>query len=385
MASVIWQDSEKRWSLRVQLHGVQKRFTSSKPGIAGKKEVLKKYRDFTSGGSAENLFVSEAWERFLSYIEDKNGKGEAYINLEKYGRLYILPRVGKKLLNTINIIDLQDCISKARRHSGGDGPLSRRTLRNLKATIMQFVRWAESLGLMDPLRGQLYVPKSAPNNEKVILQPSDISRLFEGPAGSDWYINIFRFACVTGLRPGEILGIQRQDLDGNVLTINRAINCRNKITEGKNKNARRQIYLNSFAHSIIAENLSRNATLFTDWIFCSKVGGPLSQSTLRNNWIRIAQERNLPGNIYSLRHTFISMLKNDMPAEMLKSIVGHSASMDTFGVYGHQVDGEMQSAAKIIDINFAKITHIEQLNENSLSGTLQKIREGYRVSWWSKS
>lgn len=359
MASVIWQDSEKRWSLRVQLHGVQKRFTSSKPGIAGKKEVLKKYRDFTSGGSAENLFVSEAWERFLSYIEDKNGKGEAYINLEKYGRLYILPRVGKKLLNTINIIDLQDCISKARRHSGGDGPLSRRTLRNLKATIMQFVRWAESLGLMDPLRGQLYVPKSAPNNEKVILQPSDISRLFEGPAGSDWYINIFRFACVTGLRPGEILGIQRQDLDGNVLTINRAINCRNKITEGKNKNARRQIYLNSFAHSIIAENLSRNATLFTDWIFCSKVGGPLSQSTLRNNWIRIAKERNLPGNIYSLRHTFISMLKNDMPAEMLKSIVGHSASMDTFGVYGHQVDGEMQSAAKIIDINFAKITHIE--------------------------
>ena len=359
MASVIWLENEKRWSLRVQLHGVQKRFTSSKPGIAGKKEVLKKYRQFSSGENTENLFVFEAWERFLSYIEDKNGRGEAFINLEKYGRLYILPRVGKKLLYNLNIIDLQDCISKARRHSGGDGPLSRRTLRNLKASIMQFIRWAEALGLMDHLRGELYVPRSAPSSEKVILQPEDIGRLFDGPSGSDWYINIFRFACVTGLRPGEILGIQKGDIDGNVLTIRRAVNCRNKITEGKNKNARRQIYLNRIAYSIILENLSRNAELFTDWIFCSKLGGPLSQSTLRNNWIRIAKARDLPGNIYSLRHTFISMLKNDMPQEMLKSIVGHSASMPTFEVYGHKVDGEMQRAAKIIDINFARFAHPE--------------------------
>ena len=355
MASAVWMEKEKRWSLRCQVDGVQKRFTSSRPGIAGKKEVMKKYRAFMYGETYENLLFSEAWARFLEYIIDKNGKTESYINLEKYGRLYILPRLQKRMLNTCGLSDFQQCISKARRTSGGSAPLSRRTLRNLKATIMQFVHFAVANGYMEPLRGQLYIPAAAPSTERVILQPDDIARLFDGPA-NDWYINIFRFALVTGLRTGEVLGIQSGDIKNNVLTINRAINCRNQITEGKNQNARRRIYLNKIARRIINENQFRNGRLATPWIFCSKTGGPLSQSTLRNAWLKIAEERQLPGCPYSLRHTFISLLKNEMPEAMLKSIVGHSASMDTYGIYGHVVNGEMEAASRIIDINFEKYT-----------------------------
>lgn len=354
MATPVWIDKEKRWSLRCQVKGIQRRFTSSRPGISGKKEVLKKYRAFMFGETYETLIFSEAWDRFLDYIIDKNGKTESYINLEKYGRLYILPRLQKKMLNTLGLSDFQACISKARRTSGGNAPLSRRTLRNLKATIMQFIHFAVNNGYMDPLRGQLYIPAAAPSTERVILQPSDISRLFAGSSSDNWYINIFRFALVTGLRTGEVLGIQNGDIKDNVLTINRAINCRNVITEGKNPNARRRIYLNKIARQIISENQFRNGRLLTPWVFCSKTGGPLSQSTLRNAWLKLAAERNLPGCPYSLRHTFISLLKNEMPEAMLKSIVGHSASMDTYGIYGHVVNGEMEQASRIIDINFER-------------------------------
>lgn len=355
MATPIWIDKEKRWSIRCQIHGMQKRFTSSKPGVAGKKEVLKKYRAFLYGDTYEELVFSEAWARFLSYIIDKNGKGEAYINLEKYGRLYILPRLSKKLLCTCSLSDFQECISKARRTSGGSQPLARRTLRNIKASIMQFIHYAVANGYMEPLRGQLYIPAAAPNTERVILQPADISRLFSGPSSADWYINVFRFALVTGLRTGEVLGIQSGDIRNNVLYISRSVNCRNQITEGKNQNARRCIYLNKIARQIISENQFRNGRLKTPWIFCSKTGAPLSQSTLRNAWLKLAAERNLPGCPYSLRHTFISLLKNEMPEAMLKHIVGHSSSMQTIGgVYDHLIDGEMESAAKIIDVNFAK-------------------------------
>ena len=354
MATPVWIEKEKRWSIRCQYHGMQRRFTSSRPGLAGKKEVLKKYRAFIYGDSYQDITVSDAFTRFLTYIIDKNGRGESYINLEKYGRLYVLPRIGKKLLSTCMLPDFQACISKAQRTSGGSAPLSRRTLRNLKATIMQFIHYSVSCGYMDPLRGELYIPASAPTTEKQILQPADIARLFSGGSREDWYINIFRFALVTGLRTGEVLGIQKNDIQDNVLTISRAINCRNQITEGKNKNARRRIYLNKIAQDIVKENIFRNAPLDTPWIFCSKIGGPLSQSTLRNAWLKLAEERNLPGSPYSLRHTFISLLKNEMPEPLLKSIVGHSASMDTYGIYGHVVNGEMETAAKIIDVNFAK-------------------------------
>lgn len=354
MAQAIWNDKEKRWTLRCQYHGIMKKFSSSKPGITGKKEVLKKYRAFIYGDTLEEMLVSEAFKRFLDYIIDKNGKGEAYINLEKYGRLYILPKIGKKLLSTCVLSDFQKCISTAKRTSGGSAPLSRRTLRNLKATISQFITYCVNNGYMEPLRGQLYIPAAAPSTERVILQPADIKRLFSGSSTEDWYINVFRFGLVTGLRTGEILGIQNSDIKDNVLTINRAINCRNVITEGKNPNARRQIYLNKIARQIISENQFRNGRLATPWIFCNKLGGPLSQSTLRNAWIKLAAERDLPGCPYSLRHTFISLLKNEMPEPLLKSIVGHSANMDTYGIYGHVVNGEMEQSARIIDMTFEK-------------------------------
>ena len=339
--------------MRVSINGTIRRFTSRKPGTAGKREVLRKYREFIDGHGVSPILVSDAWNQFTEQVILKNGRTDAFISLDKYGRNYILPRIGKMIVQNVTLLDLQDIINKAKPVSGKE-QLSRKTLSNLRSSIMQFVRFCVAAEYMDPLRGELFIPKTAPKKEKVILQPADIRRLFEGPA-DDWYINIFRFGCVTGLRTGEILGIKTSDIKNGILTINRSINVRNEITPGKTDNARRQLYLNKVARRIIDENIKRNTQLKTDWIFCSKSGGPLSQSTLRNNWIRIAAERGLPGSIYSLRHTFISLMKNEMPESMLKTIVGHGAKMDTYGIYGHIVDGELQKAAKIIDVNFKEL------------------------------
>ena len=354
MASAIWMEKEKRWSLRVSISGHVRRFTSSKPGQAGKREVLRKYREFTNGRGASPLLVSEAYSQFLDHIVDMRGKTDAWINLDKYGRNYILPRIGRLIIQNVTLLDLQEIITKAKPVSGKE-QLSRRTLANLRATIMQFVKYCVAAEYMEPLRGDLMLPKTAPKKEKVILQPDDIRRLFSGPA-DDWYINVFRFGVVTGLRTGEILGIRVEDIRNGVLYIRRSINVRNEITDGKTDNARRQIYLNKIARSIIDENVLRNRPLDTPWIFCSKSGGPLSQSSLRNAWIRIAEKRNLPGSVYSLRHTFISMMKNAIPESTLKRIVGHSDAMRTVGgVYDHVVAGELENGARIIDVNFQKI------------------------------
>lgn len=353
MASVIWIEQEKRWSMRVSINGSIRRFTSSKPGQAGKREVLRKYRDFTDGRGRSPVLVSDAWSKFLEQVILKNGHTDAFICLDKYGRNYILPKIGKMIIQNVTLLDLQEILNKAKPVSGRKDQLSKKTLTNLRASIMQFVRFCIAAEYMDPLRGELFIPKTAPKNEKVILQPADIRRLFEGPS-KDWYINIFRFGCVTGLRTGEILGIKTSDIENGILTINRSINIRNEITGGKTENARRQIYLSKTARRIIDENIQRNFPLKTEWIFCSKSGGPLSQSSLRNAWIRIKKQRNLPeaASVYTLRHTFISIVKNTMPETMLKQYVGHSASFDGLAVYGHIVEGELEQAAKIIDVNF---------------------------------
>jgi len=59
--------------------------------------------------------------------------------------------------------------------------------------------------------------------------------------------------------------------------------------------------------------------------------------------------KSLQISLHEIRHTFISINKADLPLELMKSVVGHSSSMDTFGTYGHEIDGERHRAAEIID------------------------------------
>ena len=45
-------------------------------------------------------------------------------------------------------------------------------------------------------------------------------------------------------------------------------------------------------------------------------------------------------------------MKNVLPEQAIKDIVGHSVSMDTFGTYGHILDGEDRETAQVIDLTF---------------------------------
>ena len=48
-------------------------------------------------------------------------------------------------------------------------------------------------------------------------------------------------------------------------------------------------------------------------------------------------------------------MKNDMPEQMLKDLVGHGVSMDTYDVYGHIVNSELERSKGIMDRAFERI------------------------------
>jgi len=74
-----------------------------------------------------------------------------------------------------------------------------------------------------------------------------------------------------------------------------------------------------------------------------------------DRWKIFREVNNITETVKGLRRTFISIAKNRMPAEMLKNIVGHSESMDTFGVYGRIVNGELQESAQILNAVFSHL------------------------------
>ena len=350
MTSPKWDG--KRWRIRVMKEGRTFSFSSSVPGAKGRKEVQQKYDQWFYGEASGSKTVGRVAQEFLEDVKARRGENsEAYSQYERYIRLYIAPRIASVKISKVTLRDWQSVINEAQ---GRNTALSEKTLKNLRGIIKGIIKFGYEDYQCELLRGNLYIPKGHSKKEKEILQKDDARRLLEE---SDlWYHPLFCFLLLTGMRPGEALGLQVDDVRGSIVTIKRSVNASGQITAGKNENARRVVPIGNMTRAILDKTIQRNDEykLHTKWIFCSPDGSMGNQSTMRNHWEKLKKERNLPGTVYSLRHTFISMMKNVLPEQSIKDIVGHSVSMTTFETYGHFVDGDQQRAAEIIDLTFGQ-------------------------------
>ena len=344
----------QRWRIQARKDGKRYSFSCSTPGAKGRRECMAKYERWLYDEGTGEKFVQTVASEYLSDLASRRGaNSEAYIQNERYIRLYIVPRCGGKKISKMTLRDWQAVINTAQGASGK--PLSHKTLENLRGIIMGIIKFGYADYQCELPRGELYIPQGHSREEKQILQPSDLRRLFE--PSDKWYHPLFCFLAITGMRPGEAMGLRIDDVKNGCIRIQRAVNARKMVTEGKNENARRMIPIGALASEILRKTIVRNEErkLHTQWIFCDIHGGPGNQSTMRNQWNELKAERDLPGTVYSLRHTFISLTKSTLPEQTIKDIVGHSVSMDTFGTYGHIVDGESRRAAEIIDLTFGDI------------------------------
>lgn len=339
-----------RWRIQARKDGKRYSFSSSVAGAKGRKEVQRKYDQWYYGEATGEKTVGRVCSEFLDDVKNRRGsESPAFELYERYIRLYIAPRCETKKICKMTLRDWQAVINEA---TGQNKPLSAKTLTTLRGIIMGIVKFAYEDYQCEPLRGSLYIPKGHWKREKAILQKEDIRRLFE--PSELFYAPLFTFLITTGLRCGEGLGIKVEDIKGDRLIISRSITASGTISDCKNRNARRIIPLGDMAKHILNETIARNErlNLRTDWVFCSPDGSMGNQSTMRNHWNILKRERGLPSgsSVYSLRHTFISLMRDVMPSEMVKEIVGHSTSFDTFGHYGHYLNGQEHKAAEIIDL-----------------------------------
>lgn len=268
----------------------------------------------------------------------------------------MLPVVGTQKLSSLTVVDWRRCISEAAKHG-----LSRRYLVNIRATIMAFLTFAEdSRWMFRPVFAKkITIPNSAsPEKEKRILQPEDIRVLFSdgtylrsSQRVHAHYIYLWRFIVVTGLRRGEAIGLRWEDVSTDTITIRRSINEQGEETHGKNDNARRSFAMTEVARSVLDGQRSylKSIGVISPWVFPDEHGDRATPRVVYGRWCSYSSQHGFRTTIHELRHTFVSLGKADLPLEWMKAVVGHSTSMDTYGIYGHDVDGESKRAAQIID------------------------------------
>lgn len=345
--TAVWMEKHQRWQIKVQKDGERKTFYSSTKGRTGQREANAKADQWLEGevvsatAKVKDIYPKFA-ESILSEEEKKNAK--------KYGDLYITPKLGGKKIATLTDDDFQSIIDAAAKKGVAGKPLAKKTLTTIAYHMKRFVKYCRRKKLTTLTLEFLEVPQNAPVKEKLILQPDHLLKLFAsdhvsmyGKTMFDDYIHAYRFQVLTGLRNGEVLGLRWSDIDGKKVYIKRSINDDSKTTEGKNKNARRAIYLTNTA---LAEITAQREISASDSVF-----EIVSQSTYRHRWAKYCESNGIPYiPPYNLRHTFVSMCRQLTDGE-LKAIVGHAKNMDTWGVYGHDLNGEKERIAnKIQDI-----------------------------------
>lgn len=338
----------ERWRLQIMKDGRRYSFSSSK----SKKDCEAKYEAWKQSQIYKAKTVKELSVDFLDMLEAKNGKSSEYYYLvAQYLRLYVLPKVGSKTMKSLTLADWQRLLNTATKRNGEF--LSKKTLKSLKEVINRLIKYGYETYQCDALRGSLFVPVDREETEKEILQPKDLKALFE--PSELWYWPLFCFLALTGLRPGEGLGLQVDDVFEDYIVVRRSVTNKGMITDGKNKNAKRLVPLSHEAKMILVNTIERNKELNTKWIFCSCEGKMGVQSSMKKDWSRLKRQRNLPGTVYSLRHTFVSLTKNLLTEHELKSVVGHSATMTTYETYAHRLVGEERVIAKKLDQHFGEI------------------------------
>lgn len=362
--TAVWLEKYNRWQINVQKDGKRRSFTSSKPGRTGQREANAKADAWLDEGiDGQNKRVNDLYELYKARVKETTSTGN-YRNIETYGTTWISPIVGHISISRLTEGDLQKVIDKA--YAKG---LSKKSLINIRATLASFIKFCRKNKWTTLLPEDLAIPQGARMREKKILQPNDLSTLFSvdtrllrGTPVFDDYIYAYRFQVLTGLRPGELIGLRWTDIKENDVFITRSVNIYGEETKGKNENAIRHFVLSPLALKVLEDQKRIKSTSYVFEIISTKSYWKRWRNYCESNHIQKT-------SLYELRHTFVSIVKS-LPEGQIKPIVGHSRNMDTFGTYGHEIEGELQKTASEIDALFTAI--ISSKRDSDANATIQK-------------
>ena len=283
---------------------------------------------------------------------------------EGYIRLYLHPRLGSIPLNKVTTSDIQQMctwmMTEARvDQKNGEGGLSDSQVINCYSLCDRVLEKAvaEKLIVRNPAKG-CKLPPNRPNEMKVLSREDMQKVLIQ--AKEENYYELFLLEFATGLRLGELMALQWDDVDlvSGELRINKQVNLVGSklvISEPKTKAAVRTLILPPSVRKVLAEYKTR---VNSRWLFPSpkKDDLPIIPSAVSRRLHTLLEHAGCEQvRFHDLRHTFATnALAHGMDIKTLSTILGHVSSATTLNTYSHVTDEMRQKAAVKIDQGIAK-------------------------------
>ena len=364
MAGQLIERGERKWLMRIYLgrgpDGKRKYFNKT---IHGSRKDAQKFLNEKLHEQDRGLLVVPSRRTLREYLLEWIDKGKPGISertRESYRWMllqYVLPKLGDRRLDQLGPFEIQE-LYKSMTARG----LSPRTVRYahsiLRSAIAQAVRWRILPGNPADL---VELPKMV-RKEMRALGPREAADFLEAIRGDRWEA-LWELLLVTGLRPGEALGLKWSDVDWDQQririqrTLVRDENNEWRLAEPKTSRSRRSIVVPASTMDTLrrhraeqAEERLRKGAEYAgelNLVFANGRGDPLDY--------RVVVQRHFKPNVkaagleplrpYDLRHTCATLLlAGGEHPKVVAERLGHSSTVMTMDVYSHVLP-DMQEAA----------------------------------------
>ena len=344
----------------------RKTFSTKK---AAEKYLRSKLEELETEGVIRTKSLDTLWaflERWLEVCAKQRVRLRTYEAYVGTARRYLgKHKLGRQPISSITPNDIQSLYSELQ--ANGVGPAGVRKLHAvIRQALDQAVKWRE-LGSNPALSVDL--PKLKKNREMKLVAPADFPKFASAALEEPRLGVLFVFALLTGMRPGEYLGLRWSDFneDFRKVTIQRTLVRTRKVTEEtkawrfeapKTKRSRRTLALDTVlvkhlkrhrAHQNSEKLLAGEAYDDFGLVFANELGGPLYLCNLRNrNLKKILKRAGLHEGItmYALRHSAATALVKERESlKVVSAMLGHASIRLTADVYSHVTDDMLEEAA----------------------------------------
>ena len=274
---------------------------------------------------------------------------------------HLIPKFGKMKIGRIKESDIQDYISElyVNGRLDGTGGLTVKTIRDIILVLRLALEYAYKERIIPLLNWDLIeYPKDTSIKRIISLSKDQEQQLVQCI-----YMNLNRktagilIALFTGIRIGELCGIQMQDISlaEKTISINKTVqrvyDKKKKesniyIGSPKTKSSVRIIPVPSLLMNIIKKYYTDNPNQF----FLTGKTKPTEPRTYREFFARFLKKHNLPKvKFHELRHTFAvrAIEIPDFDIKSLSEILGHKNVSFTLNVYGR---ANMQQKVKCMNL-----------------------------------
>ena len=338
------------WRLDVRTGGR----TITRRGFKSKKEAQKAeraIRDEADKGinlSGSRMVLSDYLDFWLDCGNSKDWTPRHKIRISNY-MTHVKQHIGSVRLENLreyHVIKMRDLLRRQ---------LAERTIKQteiqLKAALQDAVK--NRLISHNPIADlQTVSLRNAELKETEVFEPNEQIKLLEGAkkyaerTDNRWFMLVY-LALGTGLRRGELLGLQWKhiDLENEYLTVRQSLN-REGLKAPKSKAGIRTVYLGEEdCRELHRYKLWTQETFLkyrkkiskNDFVFFSEDLTAMNDNVLRSRWNTIQKTAGLKiRNFHTLRHTHASaMISVGMDVKTLQDRLGHASPTITLGTYGH--------------------------------------------------